>query len=226
MGSGTISLELPTDIVYVAGVVNGVDTVFIQDEADLVKWRATVDVAENNLYHIYLEMYDEAGNKSTYENTVEYILPVFVYDRTQADVDRVLELKQKGWNNLSAEEKAEWLSGRMKGALNLSDLKRIENDCYVIAQLLRIELTTRKDNLPRYPNTAYFDTMLANVETLRSAGYKYVETPEIPAQPINSYQQLNDIERILHDVYEVFNTNYVYYAGGEIYAGDTIGLLL
>mgnify|MGYP004462398965 FL=1 len=45
MATGTISLELPTDIVYVAGVVNGVDTVFIQDEADPIKWRATVDVA-------------------------------------------------------------------------------------------------------------------------------------------------------------------------------------
>lgn len=226
MGTGTISLELPTDIVYVAGVVNGVDTVFIQDEADPVKWRATVDVAEDNLYHIYLEMYDEAGNKSTYENTVEYILPVFVYDRTQADVNRVLDLKRRGWNNLSTEEQAEWLGGRMKGAMNLSDLKRIENDCYVIAQLLKIDITTRKDDLPRYPNTKYFTTMLANVKTLRSAGYKYVETPEVPAQPINSYQKLNDVERILHDVYEVFTANYVYYAGGEIYAGDTIGLLL
>lgn len=226
MATGTISLELPTDIVYVAGVVNGVDTVFIQDEADPIKWRATVDVAEDSLYRIYLEMYDEAGNKSTYEGTIEYILPWFVYDRTQEDVDRVLELKRIGWDNLSAEERAEWLGGRMKGALNLSDLKRIENDCYVIAQLLNIEITTRKDDLPRYPNASYFTSMLANVETIRSVGYRYVETPSVPAQPINSYQKLNDIERILHDVYEVFTANYVYYAGEEIYAGDMIGLLL
>ena len=89
MASGTISFELSTDITYVAGTVNGVETVFIQDEAYPVKWRATVDVAEDSLYHIYLEMYDEAGNKSTYENTIEYILPWFIYDRTQEDVDRV-----------------------------------------------------------------------------------------------------------------------------------------
>ena len=59
MASGTISFELSTDITYVAGTVNGVETVFIQDEAYPVKWRATVDVAEDSLYHIYLEMYDE-----------------------------------------------------------------------------------------------------------------------------------------------------------------------
>lgn len=60
MASGTISFELSTDITYVAGTVNGVETVFIQDEAYPVKWRAAVDVAEDNLYHIYIEMYDEA----------------------------------------------------------------------------------------------------------------------------------------------------------------------
>ena len=95
MASGTISFELSTDITYVAGTVNGVETVFIQDEAYPVKWRAAVDVAEDSLYHIYLEMYDEAGNKSTYENTIEYILPWFIYDRTQEDVDRVQELRNK-----------------------------------------------------------------------------------------------------------------------------------
>ena len=48
MASGTISFELSTDISYVAGTVNGVETVFIQDEAYPVKWRATVDVAEDS----------------------------------------------------------------------------------------------------------------------------------------------------------------------------------
>ena len=105
MASGTISFELSTDSTYVAGTVNGVETVFIQDEAYPVKWRAAVDVAEDCLYHIYLEMYDEAGNKSTYENTIEYILPWFVYDRTQADVDRVQELRNIGWENMTDSEK-------------------------------------------------------------------------------------------------------------------------
>lgn len=225
MPSGSITVELSTDITYVAGTVNGVATVFVQDELYPVRWRAAVDVAEDNLYHIYLEMYDEAGNMSTYSNTIEYILPQFVYDRTQEDVDHVEELRSVGWANMTQEQRTEWIEGRMKGALNLSDIKRIENDCYIIAQLLNLSVVTRKDNLPRYPNAEYFSGLLSNVETIRSAGYKYSETPETPVQPINNYKKLNDIERILHDVYEVYNANFSYFTG-EIYAGDTIGLLL
>ena len=216
MASGTINFELSTDITYVAGTVNGVETVFIQDEAYPVMWRATVDVAEDSLYHIYLEMYDEAGNKSTYENTIEYILPWFVYDRTQEDVDRVQELRNIGWEKMSDSEKKEWQKG----------LKRNENNCYVIAQLLNISLITCKDNLPVYPDKTYFDNLLKNVATLRNAGYRYVETPPVPQQPINTYQKINDIEKILHDIYEVYNSNFVHYAGEEIYAGQSIGLLL
>ena len=56
-------------------------------------------------------MYDEAGNKSTYENTIEYILPWFIYDRTQEDVDRVQELRNIGWENMTDSEKTEWQQG-------------------------------------------------------------------------------------------------------------------
>lgn len=225
MASGTISFELTTDIVYVAGTINNVSTVFIQDEANPIKWRAAVDVAEDNLYHIYIEMYDEAGNKSIYENTIEYILPWFVYDRTQQDVDRVIELQSIGWENMSDSEKTEWQQG-MKGAFNLSDVKRNENNCYIIAQLLNVPMVTYKDNLPTYPDAAYFDNLLSNVAALRNAGYRYTETPEVPKRPVDTYQKLNDIEKILHDIYEVYNSNFVHYAGEEIYTGQDIGLLL
>ena len=221
---GVISVELPTDIVYVAGNVNDVETVFIQDDAYPVKWRATVDVAEDNLYHIYLEMFDEAGNKSIYENTIEYILPWFVYDRTQSDVDEVSRLEKVGWEGMTDDERNAWKKG-MKGALNLSDIKRIENDCYVLAQLLNVSIVTHRENLPRFPTVSYFKSLLENVNTLRAVGYRYQTTPEVPKQPINTYQKVNDIERILSDIYDVYNSNFVHYAG-EIYAGDEIGLLL
>ena len=44
----------------------------------------------DSLYHICLEMHDEAGNVGHYEKVLEYILPVFVFDRTaelQGDSD-------------------------------------------------------------------------------------------------------------------------------------------
>ena len=50
-----------------------------------------------------------------------------VTDRSQNDANRVLELLKKGWDNFNMDEKTEWLSG-MKGALNLSDMQRIQNN--------------------------------------------------------------------------------------------------
>lgn len=225
MATGTIEFELVSGIEYVAGRINGKETVFVQDTANPIKWRAEVKVASDNLYHIYLEMHDEAGNVAYYENVIEYILPWFIFDRTQSDVDRVKELQDKGWSNFTDDEKQEWLSG-MKGALNTTDLKRIENDIAIIGKLIGIELVTYQDNLPEIPNAAYFTNLLYNMEQLRACGYLHADTPMVPAQPINTYQKLNDIERILFDIYSIYNTNFFYYCGNEIYCNDEIGFLL
>lgn len=56
------------------------------------------------------------------------IIDNLVYDRTQADVDRVFTLKNKilteGLNALSVEEKTEYMAG-MKGAYNYGDMNRV-----------------------------------------------------------------------------------------------------
>ena len=52
----------------------------------------------------------------------------WVYDRTQADVERVKVLNDKyAAGTISEEEKMEWAAG-MKGALNVADLNRIESN--------------------------------------------------------------------------------------------------
>jgi len=223
----TLTLELGSDILYVAGHINGVATVFNQDSLNRSLWKANVDAAEDSIYRISLEMYDEAGNRGTYEDTVEYILPVFVYDRTQEDVDRVYELRAIGWDNLTDAQRSEWLSG-LKGCLNLSDLKRIENAIYVVAQLLELDLQTNKDNLPMIPNTLYFQQMLDNMSVLRAEGFLYVDTPQVPEQPLNTFGKVNDVERILHDIYMIYNANNssFHFAGSEIYTGEETGLLM
>lgn len=226
MAQGSITVELTTDIIYVAGTVNGRDTVFIQDDIELIKWRATVDVADDDIYDIRLKMYDEAGNIGEYSSVIEYILPSFVYDRTQADVDEAeMMISCRGIANLTSAERQQWLAG-LKGCLNRSDLKRIENDIYVISSMLQTGLASRKDCIPDIPDREYFDALLNDVNTLRNVGYRYSDTPTVPVQPINTYSKLNDIEHILHDIYYVYMTNYKYYAGDEIYCGDSIGAVL
>ena len=61
------------------------------------------------------------------------IINELVYDRTQADVDRVYTLKNKiltgGLAALTAEEKAEYLTG-MKGAYNYTAAFRYSGTMY------------------------------------------------------------------------------------------------
>lgn len=56
------------------------------------------------------------------------VIDTLIFDRTQADVNRVFTLKNKilteGLNALSAEEKAEYMAG-MKGAYNYTDMNRV-----------------------------------------------------------------------------------------------------
>ncbi len=145
---------------------------------------------------------------------------VFVYDRTQADVDRVKELRDIGWNNLTPAQKEEWLGG-LKGCLNTADLSRIESNIDAIAQLFEVVVQTSKDSVPDIPDMLYFERLIMNVEALRATGFVYLTTPEVPKNPINTYQKVNDIERILRDIYSVYvanNTSRIYC--GESYAGE------
>ena len=146
-----------------------------------------------------------------------------VTDRSQSDVDRMLELLQKGWDNFNMDEKTEWLSG-MKGALNLSDMQRIQNNTQLLSDVLELGLAVAE--IPEPPNETFFTSVLNNTEIIRNAYMIHSDTPQTPSMPVNTYQKLNDIEKILDDVYGILLNNFYYYCGTEIYAGDDTGLLL
>ena len=151
--------------------------------------------------------------------------PVFIYDRTEADVNRVKELASAGWDGMSKEDKKAWLTG-LKGAFNRSDMERLESNCAQIAELLRLKIDTYAEEFPIYPDQDYFLHLLGNVAALRKSGYRYIETPEVPKMPVDTWQKMNDLEKILCDVYTVYSNHFKYYAGNEIYAGETTGFLL
>lgn len=148
-----------------------------------------------------------------------------VTDRSQADIDKVKQYIEIGYSNLSSAQKSEWLNG-MKGAFNASDIERIENNVELLKQVLRLNITTYYNNTPTYPTEAYFANLVSNVETIRNAYCIHASTPTTPEMPINGFKQINDIEHILYDVYDIIMHNFHYYAGEEIYAGDAFGLLL
>lgn len=66
------------------------------------------------------------------------VINTLVYDRTQADVSRALDLARRGWAKLTDAEKAEWLAG-LKGAYNAADLNRVgEATTYLAALLVQL----------------------------------------------------------------------------------------
>jgi hypothetical protein len=147
-----------------------------------------------------------------------------VFDRTQADVDRINELLSKvRFSDLTLEEKAELLTDS-KGALNTSDLERIKNNIDLMAEVMELRISTT--DVPEIPTQAYFDEIRRNVQTIRNAGFIRNTTPKVPKAPLNTYQKWNDIEKILHDTYDILMNNFHYYAGEQLYSGDSVALLL
>lgn len=147
-----------------------------------------------------------------------------VTDRSQSDVKRVLELLEKGWKNLTEDEQTEWNSG-LKGALNKSDLERIQNNIQLLSEVLELDLTVTVV-VPDPPTISFFDEIRENTESIRGAYMIHKTTPTVPEQPLNMIEKWNDIEKILEDVYGILLNNFNYYCGNEIYAGEETGLLL
>lgn len=137
---------------------------------------------------------------------MSWITPII--DRTQADVNLVLEYDNIGYNNLTPEQKAVWNAG-MKGALNASDLNRIENNIQYLASILELYNLNIKTNwqISDVPRNNDFNRILSNLNALKDKFHlKYdISLPETPDLPLNSYEKINDIENILYIINQSFN---------------------
>lgn len=183
----------------------------------------------NSVNHEFFKNYTyEQLKKYTHKQLSYTYWFVFVYDRTQEDVLRVARLNEKYLNlKITKEERDEWLAG-IKGALNASDLQRIEWNTRLIGELelLRLTLSVKEWERPDIPRVSDFTRLLDNVRQIRESGMTLPDTPQVPEHPLNTYQKWNDIERIMYDatcmyVRNVRSFNYC----GEISAGEGIGIL-
>lgn len=153
----------------------------------------------------------------------EWIEPVV--DRTKEDVEKASRLFVSGWGAMNDSEKRVWISG-LKGALNTSDLERISNNVQVLADKLHLELENVYEHVPVFLTEAYFLNLGENVKRIRDLKIAHDDTPYLPKAPYNTYEKINNIEKILKDAYDILSDNFNYFAGTEIYSGDTIGFLL
>lgn len=198
-----ITVNAGSEIVYVGGTVNGVTKLFEQIDNTGI-WYTNVDQAENSIYILNLEMIDEAGNHSTYSNTIFYELPTFIYDRSENDI----------------------LEHTAKAYLNAKDLNRIEKDIEILAEYLNVDVTVKTWEIGSLPRESDFKRILENVQTLVDAYMVREDTPVAPVQPLNHFQKWNDIEHILHDLFWIYigNLNNIYYCS-EMSCGEEIGVI-
>lgn len=151
----------------------------------------------------------------------------FIYDRTQADVERIKELNKKYIDNtITDEERQEWFEDS-KGVLNVSDLNRIESNMETLSDILEISIETKNWIIGDIPRVSDYKRILDNLQAIREAWYTFPPTPDNPLQPLNTYKKWNDIEKILHDIDYTYTRHIksFYYCDTEIYAGEGIGIL-
>lgn len=152
-----------------------------------------------------------------------------ITDRTAQDVDRVKILMAKAWQDMTADEKAEWLSP-MRGAYNYTDLNRVGAALnYVrdrLAEVSRIrpdEFVAKTDwKHGEIPTAEAMDEYLGYVALVRGALAQFDTTPPAPSDPNSlDYNAANAIEQIIIDVDELITRmkDAAYYCG-DLYAGE------
>ena len=131
------------------------------------------------------------------------IIVTLVTDRTQADVERVQALAEKGFAAMTSDEQAEWLAG-MKGAYNASDLNRVGTALNYLAGRLapicgkNIQWQSKTDwSMTDVITATQAAVYRKQIQDVRDALTYPDGTPAVPEIDRMTYTGANDIERIL-----------------------------
>lgn len=134
-----------------------------------------------------------------------------IINRVKADVDKIEEYDQIGYVNLMDDQKAEWMRG-MIGALNATDLNRIESNQQYILRLLSNEY-----KLPSKTNWTMTDFVSEVDEDRILSNLRILIQPfdigevNIPEKPLNYFEKINIIENILLQIYDKYYSKVEYY---------------
>lgn len=221
-----IELTLNPEIVSVDGVVNGESYSFALTGSvdDMSVWSATVTRADDDVYRVSITATNVTGTSSQLSTIIYYGLHL-ITDRTQLDVDRVNVLAKKGWENMTAEERAEW-DGGLKGAYNCTDLNRVQSAVRYLQERFAgvgysVELSDPKTwTLQDVPTLADLAEYLADVRAIRGVLTLLKTTPTVPDTMVGlTYVKANHIEQILLDVDRLLSNM----IAGFVYSGDIFG---
>ena len=158
-----------------------------------------------------------------------------ITDRTLLDVERWKELRNKGWNGMTEQERQEWMGeitstpSAVKGMYTHNDFNRVESAVKALSERLT-ELGYKHSPLVVKTDWSYDDEVwkqdmeryLSNIATIRKTIHVFPNTPTTPTVNNNlDYMSANDIEKILIDV-DTIATNIVKTQKyvGEIISGE------
>lgn len=138
-------------------------------------------------------------------------MAIFIYNRTQNHVDRLKQLRAKGYENLTASERADYAEYARLGAYNYNDLNRVESAVGAIANAFGLPLTTRTWGMWESPTAADMNRYLGNVVAIRDEALARNATLGFPVLPISmeylTFEGANNIEKILEIVYNMAGQN-------------------
>ena len=158
------------------------------------------------------------------------MINTLVTDRTAADLAHWLNLRNKGYANMTEAERAEWDAGNMKGAYNVSDLNRVgealnylRDRLAAASYLSKVAFIAKTDwTEADIPTTSNLFDYLRYVSVIREALAQYATTPATPTYTGGlDYQEANNIEKILVDVDQLITNMQAHrYYCGELFCGE------
>ena len=225
MDEQNVAVNLPGDVIYVHGTVNGVE--YTWTNTDVNRWEAIVPRTENEIYVVALEITNTLGTVTTANFTLYYGTLNLITDRTERDVERWRLLHSKGWSAMTQEERDQWQTA-LKGAYNYVDMNRVESAVEFIKNRLAEAgyyvypsvktIWTVND----HPTKADMDRYFGNIALLRAVLPMYSTTPQTPSTKKKlDYLVANDIEQILSDVDRRLTAiNQSWYYAGDVFSGE------
>ena len=161
------------------------------------------------------------------------MIDTLITDRTITDYLRWQELRNKGIDNMTESERAEWETD-LKGAYNSSDLNRVGTVLnYLKDRLTEAGYLTGLEfqavtnwKASDIPTAQQFTYYLKAVETVRAALTQYKTTPKTPADVGSlDYNGANNIEKILIDIDELITKMQAQkYYSGDLFSGEVKGV--
>ena len=223
--SQTVEVALPSSALYVSGTVNKVLVTWTNTSGNT--WQAEAEKSDDGVYVVELNVTSPSG-AVTYLSTVLFYGGMYlITDRTAADVARWQALRDKGFDAMTAAERAEWL-GSMKGAYGYTDMNRVEGAVAYIAQKLTalgfpfsptVKINWSMEDIPtRADMLRYF----GNVASLRSQlpVYSGISVPPSAGDRMD-YTTANELEKVLLEInhmVDMIPESWIY--SGEIYSEE------